>query len=56
MSFNINNPYTFWFGVIVVAAWTGVNLWIAYQSFKIKKRQNELQDKLIDNQMKQADI
>ncbi|MDO3393920.1 hypothetical protein [Ligilactobacillus sp. 110_WCHN] len=56
MSFNINNPWTFWFGVIVVAAWAGVNIWIAYQSFKIKKRQNELQDKLLDNQMKQADL
>ncbi|WP_283601183.1 hypothetical protein [Ligilactobacillus aviarius] len=56
MSFNINNPRTFWFGVIVVAAWAGVNIWIAYQSFKIKKRQNELQDKLLDNQMKQADL
>lgn len=56
MSFNINNPRTFWFGVIVIAAWAGVNIWIAYQSFKIKKRQNELQDKLLDNQMKQADL
>lgn len=56
MSFNINNPWTFWFGVIVITAWAGVNIWIAYQSFKIKKRQNELQDKLLDNQMKQADL
>lgn len=56
MSFNINNPYTFVFGVIVVSAWAGVNIWIAWQSFKIKKRQNELQNKLINNQMKQADL
>lgn len=56
MSFNINNPWAFWFGVIVVVAWAGVNLRVAYQSFKIKKRQNELQDKLLDNQMKQADL
>lgn len=56
MSFNINNPYTFVFGVIVVFAWASVNIWIAWQSFKIKKRQNELQNKLINNQMKQADL
>lgn len=56
MSFNIKNWWTFWFGLIAIGAWVGVNIWVACQNFKIKKRQNELQDKLLDNQMKQADL
>lgn len=56
MSFNIKNLWTFLFGLIAIGAWVGVNIWVACQNFKIRKRQNELQDKLLDNQMKQADL